>query len=64
VEISNDPAVAALAVAAVRDGRDEFDVAVGDIHTAESFPTASMKSSGEALTARIHATGARGLICP
>jgi len=37
VEI-NDPAVAALAVAAERDGWGQFDVAVGDIHTAESFP--------------------------
>src|SRR3954449_8163783 len=38
VEISNDPAVLALGVAAERDSGDQLDVAVGDIHTAESFP--------------------------
>jgi hypothetical protein len=38
VEISNEPAFSTLGVTAERDGWDEFIVAVGDIHTAESFP--------------------------
>jgi hypothetical protein len=38
VEISNEPAVSALGVAAERDGWGKLIVAVGDIHTAESFP--------------------------
>jgi hypothetical protein len=38
VEISNEPAVSALGVTAERDGRAQFIVAVGDIHTAERFP--------------------------
>jgi hypothetical protein len=38
VEISNEPAVSALGVTAERDGWGQFIVAVGDIHTAESFP--------------------------
>jgi len=38
VEISNEPTFSALDVTAERDGWDEFIVAVGDIHTAESFP--------------------------
>jgi hypothetical protein len=38
VEISNEPAFSALGVTAERDGWAEFIVAVGDIHTAESFP--------------------------
>ena len=38
VEISNEPAVSALGVTAERDGRGQLIVAVGDIHTAESFP--------------------------
>jgi hypothetical protein len=38
VEISNQPAVSALGVTAERDGLGPFLVAVGDIHTAESFP--------------------------
>jgi hypothetical protein len=38
VEISNEPAVSALGVTAERDGWGQLIVAVGDIHTAESFP--------------------------
>ena len=38
VEISNEPAVSALGVTAERDGCGQLIVAVGDIHTAESFP--------------------------
>jgi hypothetical protein len=38
VEISNELAVSALGVTAERDGWGELDVAVGEIHTAESFP--------------------------
>jgi hypothetical protein len=38
VEISNEPNVSALGVTAERDGWGRFIVAVGDIHTAESFP--------------------------
>jgi hypothetical protein len=38
VEISNEPAVTALGVALERDGWDNLIVAVGDIHTAVSFP--------------------------
>jgi len=38
VEISNEPAVSALGVTAERDGWGPLIVAVGDIHTAESFP--------------------------
>jgi hypothetical protein len=38
VEISNEPAVSALGVAAERDGWGKLIVAVGDIYTAESFP--------------------------
>jgi hypothetical protein len=38
VEISNEPTVSALGVTAGRDGWGQFIVAVGDIHTAESFP--------------------------
>jgi hypothetical protein len=38
VEISNEPAVAALGATAERDGWGQLSVAVGDIHTAESFP--------------------------
>jgi hypothetical protein len=37
-EISNQPAVSALGVTAERDGWGQLIVAVGDIHTAESFP--------------------------
>src|SRR5215218_10754871 len=43
VEISNEPAVSALGVTAEPDGWGQLIVAVGDIHTAESFPTASGK---------------------
>jgi hypothetical protein len=38
VEISNEPAVSVLGVTAQRDGWAQLIVAVGDIHTAESFP--------------------------
>jgi hypothetical protein len=38
VEISNEPAVSAFGVTAERDGWGQLIVAVGDIHTAESFP--------------------------
>jgi len=38
VEISNEPAVWAVGVAAERDGWGKLIVAVGDIYTAESFP--------------------------
>jgi hypothetical protein len=38
VEISIEPAVSALGVTAERDGLGPLLVAVGDIHTAESFP--------------------------
>jgi hypothetical protein len=38
VEISNEPAVSALGVTAERDPGGQLIVAVGDIHTAESFP--------------------------
>jgi hypothetical protein len=38
VEISNKPAVSALSVTAECDGWGQLIVAVGDIHTAESFP--------------------------
>jgi hypothetical protein len=38
VEISNEPVVSALGVTAERDGWGQLIVAVGDIHTAESFP--------------------------
>jgi hypothetical protein len=38
VEISNEPAFSALGVTAARDGWNEFIVAVGDTHTAGSFP--------------------------
>jgi len=38
VEISNEPAVSALGVAVERDGWGQLIVAVGDIHTDESFP--------------------------
>jgi hypothetical protein len=38
VEISNEPAVSVLGVTAARDGWGQLLVAVGDIHTAESFP--------------------------
>ena len=38
VEISNEPAASALGVTAERDGWGQLIVAVGDIHTAESFP--------------------------
>jgi hypothetical protein len=38
VEISNESAVSALGVTAERDGWGQLIVAVGDIHTAESFP--------------------------
>jgi hypothetical protein len=38
VEISNEPAVSALGVAAERDGWGQLIVAVVDIHTAGSFP--------------------------
>jgi hypothetical protein len=38
VEISNEPAVSPLGVTAERDGWGQLIVAVGDIHTAESFP--------------------------
>jgi hypothetical protein len=38
VEISNEPAVSALGVAAERDSWGKLIVAVGDIYTAESFP--------------------------
>jgi hypothetical protein len=37
MEISNEPAVSALRVLAERDGWGQLVVAVGDIHTAESF---------------------------
>ena len=48
VEISNEPAVSALGVTAERDGWGQLIVAVGDIHTAESFPDslASMRQCG------------------
>jgi hypothetical protein len=38
VEISNEPAVSALGVTAERGGWGHLIVAVGDIHTAKSFP--------------------------
>jgi hypothetical protein len=38
VEISNKPAVSAVGVTAERDGWGQLIIAVGDIHTAESFP--------------------------
>ena len=38
VEISNERAVSALGVTAERDGWGQLIVAVGHIHTAESFP--------------------------
>jgi hypothetical protein len=38
VEISNEPAVSGLGVTAERDRWCQFIVAVGDIHTTESFP--------------------------
>jgi hypothetical protein len=38
VEISNESAVSALGVTAERDGCGQLIVAVGDIHTADSFP--------------------------
>jgi hypothetical protein len=38
VQISNEPAVSALGVTAERYDRGQDIVAVGDIHTAESFP--------------------------
>jgi hypothetical protein len=38
VEISNKPAVSALGMTAERDVWGQLTVAVGDIHTAESFP--------------------------
>jgi hypothetical protein len=38
VEISNQSAVSALGVRAERDGWGQRIVAVGEIHTAESFP--------------------------
>jgi hypothetical protein len=38
VEISNEAAVSALGVTAERAGWGQLIVAVGDIHTAESFP--------------------------
>jgi hypothetical protein len=44
VEISNGPTVSALGFTAQRDGWRQLIVAVGDIHTAESFPTASGES--------------------
>jgi len=38
VGISNEPAASALGVTTERDGWGQLIVAVGDIHTAESFP--------------------------
>jgi hypothetical protein len=38
VEISNEPAVSAFGVTAEHDRWGQLIVAVGDIHTAESFP--------------------------
>jgi hypothetical protein len=38
VEISNEPAFSALGVTVACDGWNEFIVAVGDTHTAGSFP--------------------------
>jgi hypothetical protein len=38
VEISNEPVVAALGVTAKRDGWGQLIIAIGDFHTAESFP--------------------------
>jgi hypothetical protein len=45
VGVINEPAVSGLGVTAERDGCGQLDVAVGDIHTGESFPTASTRSS-------------------
>jgi hypothetical protein len=52
VEISNEPAVSALDVMAERDGCGQLIVAVGDIHTAESFPD-SLSKSDSAASARL-----------
>jgi hypothetical protein len=54
VEISNELAISALGVTAERDGGGRFIVAVGDIHTAESFPDSlrrKQKPTGAALPA-------------
>jgi hypothetical protein len=50
VEISNKPAVSAVGVTAERDGWGQLIIAVGDIHTAESFPD-SLASEQQCSTA-------------
>jgi hypothetical protein len=54
VAISNEPAISALGVTAERHRWRQLIVAVGDIHTAESFPDSLASHRGSAaLSARL-----------
>src|SRR5687767_1694607 len=66
VEISNEPAVSALGVTAEGDGWGQLIVAVGDIHTAESFPDslAWKEQRPAALEARALLAGGRPIDAP